>query len=736
MSDETAGNPANMPAGPSVLHPKPSSKSDGVKTKPGSKRRPVDPLKPKQPLSAYVFYSKDAFKQLKGKGTDHQSRVKFLSDGWAALPKEERQKYEEMAEVESERYKREMAAYRQKHLQKTKEPRLSGKTQEAQVPAAEKKIIKSVPMATSRDESGELWSFPAFSAEFLENNRKLEEQHRVLKEKIVLVKEESGQLEAEVRRLNGAVSLLDGETKEREALTAACEAYSKAIKNLIVSEFSSLVIPASGGLPAIQPKADNVMVYCKRLREAFKNGVCPPNFHSYRELFRQTNWEIFFPGVVGRRMVRQFSSASNHYDVVICGGGMVGLAAALAFARDPTTRAQRVVVIEQGKPPKTDPVPNEAPYGLRSVALNPSTVRFLERNGAWEHVHRWGTIRSLQVWESVIADSRITFESDEIARVVENDELIRVMKIALKDGDVEFRYGANLKAVELPRDSSSVAKLTLEGDEITASLVVGADGAKSLVRKAMPNSARSLTWEYDQQAVVANVNFSLDCVENEIGWQRFLKTGPIAYLPLTTSMSNLIWSTTRNHAKDLMKLSDEDFLLAVNDAFVSANDDAMSPLVDSVMKFARQVSVTNPPSVAQLPPRAVSVSKRASFPIAAAHAVNYVAPRGVLIGDAAHRVHPMAGMGVNLGFGDVDCLHRVVGDALGLGGDIGTTASLYPYESERQRKNLTKMLGIDALYRLYRAQFLPIALARGIGLTLTDSLVPVKSWIMDQASRY
>jgi 2-polyprenyl-6-methoxyphenol hydroxylase-like FAD-dependent oxidoreductase len=136
-----------------------------------------------------------------------------------------------------------------------------------------------------------------------------------------------------------------------------------------------------------------------------------------------------------------------------------------------------------------------------------------------------------------------------------------------------------------------------------------------------------------------------------------------------------------------------------------------------------------------IPRRVTGTSKRGSFPIAVAHSANYVSPRAVLVGDAAHRIHPMAGQGVNLGFADVFSLTRRLSNAVQQGADVGATSHLYPYETERQRRNVLKLMGIDALYRLYRAQFLPVALARAVGLNLTDTMGPVKSWIIDQASR-
>jgi 2-polyprenyl-6-methoxyphenol hydroxylase-like FAD-dependent oxidoreductase len=148
----------------------------------------------------------------------------------------------------------------------------------------------------------------------------------------------------------------------------------------------------------------------------------------------------------------------------------------------------KILLVERGKPPPVSVPDQNSDYGIRTVALNPTTVKFLEQSGAWQHVRRWGVIKQLRVWESTISDTLITFdgapENDgEIARVVENDEVVRVMKAAVDEANercgrsvVEFKYGASLDKVCLPHSVASMASVVVDGSPINANLVIGSDG--------------------------------------------------------------------------------------------------------------------------------------------------------------------------------------------------------------------------------------------------------------------
>ncbi|KOB66577.1 Ubiquinone biosynthesis monooxygenase COQ6, partial [Operophtera brumata] len=166
-----------------------------------------------------------------------------------------------------------------------------------------------------------------------------------------------------------------------------------------------------------------------------------------------------------------------------------------------------------------------------------------------------------------------------------------------------------------------------------------------------------LAWNYDQMGVVATLYLAEEGT-NSTAWQRLLPTGPVALLPLDSKRSSLVWSTWKDNAKELLQLPEEQFIDALNDALVifkGANSTAWQRLLPTgtvaLLPLGSRRCLLLPPSV-----RAIVPASRAAFPLGFGHSTKYIAPGVALIGDAAHRVHPLAGQGVNLGFGDVNHL--------------------------------------------------------------------------------
>ncbi|KAK0096953.1 hypothetical protein PV326_003755 [Microctonus aethiopoides] len=264
--------------------------------------------------------------------------------------------------------------------------------------------------------------------------------------------------------------------------------------------------------------------------------------------------------------------------------------------------------------------------------------------------------------------------------------------------------------------------------------IIGADGVNSRVRQSM--KLQYLKWNYDQMGIVATVKLS-EPTENVVAWQRFLPTGPVALLPLTDSLSSLVWSMTTEEAKRLLKVSEEEFVDALNDALWKVYpkngivESGMAALQQLLEQFSLQTGVSR-----QLQPSISNIveGSRAAFPLGFGHSTSYVANGVALIGDAAHRVHPLAGQGVNLGFGDVTVLVQVLEEAVRSGSILGDTIHLTKYETLRQRHNVPTMLAIDALHRLYKGTAAPVVLARSLGLQLVNALGPVKKILMDHAA--
>lgn len=431
------------------------------------------------------------------------------------------------------------------------------------------------------------------------------------------------------------------------------------------------------------------------------------------------------------------SSPDHHYDIVISGGGMVGFAMACSLGRSQRLSDRKILLLEGG-PNKTWQLPEE--FSNRVCALNAHTRSFFRKLGVWEHIGhlRAQPVHRMQVWESC-SEAMITFDGQDqedgiIAHIVENDVTLHSIKKHIPD-HVEVEYDAKVEGYQIPKDTTSRVLLSLaDGRTISTDLLIGADGAKSLVRRNM--GVQYVGWEYDQMGVVATLQLS-EAVDNTVAWQRFLPTGPVALLPLSDDRSSLVWSTTREQATHLLGLSEEDFTDTLNRAIWDESE--TDPRVKSIHQAWLRVLETLVPGesaeIHQLPPSVAQVlpGTRGAFPLGLGHAVHYVSPRVALIGDAAHRVHPLAGQGVNLGFGDVAALTRCLESSVLLGAPLGDEQALYQYEKERQKYNVATMASIDGLYRLYNTAAPPLVLLRSLGLSAVNVMSPLKRQIMVHA---
>lgn len=436
------------------------------------------------------------------------------------------------------------------------------------------------------------------------------------------------------------------------------------------------------------------------------------------------------------------AAESEIYDVIVSGGGLVGSAMASAIGSSEILSQKRVLLLEGG-PPINPKATLQEKYSNRVTALSPGSVNFLKNIDCWERIcqMRMKPVKRMQVWESC-SMSAISFNrpalEEEIAFIVENHVILKSVaeKLALLKNRVDVLYGVKAIHYDLPTDNSKLVSLKLQdGKKLKTKLLIGADGYNSLVRKTM--KVLYISWNYKQQAIVATLNFA-EPIENIVAWQKFLPTGPIAILPLTDTSSSLVWTVTPSMAQNLMSMSEDSFTDALNSSLWIEKD--AHPIVKNVSSSVDKLLNTlfpNSGSVLQLPPSILSVDEgsRATFPLGLGHATKYVGHQVALIGDAAHRVHPLAGLGVNLGFGDVKSLVRKLEESVNNGNEIGHPHALTTYETERQRHNVPVMMGIDGLNRLYSNEFVPAMLLRSVGLQLTNISSPLKKQLMDIASR-
>ncbi|XP_026477751.1 ubiquinone biosynthesis monooxygenase COQ6, mitochondrial-like [Ctenocephalides felis] len=201
---------------------------------------------------------------------------------------------------------------------------------------------------------------------------------------------------------------------------------------------------------------------------------------------------------------------------------------------------------------------------------------------------------------------------------------------------------------------------------------IGAEGANSLVRREM--GTPYMSWMYGQMGVVATLELDEAAAPNETAWQRFIPGGPVALLPLGSNISSLVWSVPVDRSKQLLKMTSEEFVFELNNALDQRYPQSVLVREASgALRSALRLVGMDCGSTTISPPRikAVAEGSRAAFPLGFGHSSSYVQDRVALIGDAAHRVHPLAGQGVNLGFGDAATLSTLLGDAVYRGAEIG-----------------------------------------------------------------
>ncbi|XP_021694709.1 ubiquinone biosynthesis monooxygenase COQ6, mitochondrial [Aedes aegypti] len=426
---------------------------------------------------------------------------------------------------------------------------------------------------------------------------------------------------------------------------------------------------------------------------------------------------------------------AEFYDIIIAGGGMVGTTLACSLGKNPRLADRRILLLEAATGFKQ---PSTETYSNRVSAISKGTHRLMKAIGAWEQIEatRVKPVLKMQVWDAC-SDALITFNYDDLADniswIVENDVLLASVYRQLEGvKNVDIRYGARMEGCGLIRDGAEMSTVRLSnGEQLQCELLVGADGYNSLVRRTM--GVDNFTLAYDQMGVVATLKLGGAAANNVTAWQRFLPTGPVALLPLNDEMSSLVWSTSISEAKRLLHLDDHSFVAALNEALTKSYP--RNNVIEEVLKNVNSFITSTTGQRLEQPPlvEAVVEKSRAAFPLGLGHTSTYVGHGVCLIGDAAHRVHPLAGQGVNLGFGDVQCLTDVLADANYSGLGLNNLAQLVKYEQERLRHNVPVILTTHGLQRLYTTDFPPIVGLRSIGLTITNSLPPVKKFLMNYA---
>ncbi|CAF3390922.1 unnamed protein product [Rotaria sp. Silwood1] len=415
---------------------------------------------------------------------------------------------------------------------------------------------------------------------------------------------------------------------------------------------------------------------------------------------------------------------TENVDITIAGGGLVGSAMALAFASSPLFKSHKIVLLEsQSKLPQ---VSKNKPYSNRVCALNAQSINLFQKLGAWD------LMKSIH---SVIAfDQEHQPDNDSLAYIVENDLIQSCLLDRLKQFNIEPRLNSKVKNFEYEENSIRI-QLQDEKINLRTGLLIAADGYQSSIREMARIS--TMQWDYSQYGVVATLQLADNMPDNVVAWQRFLPTGPIACLPLSNTHSSLVWTVPKSMHKTLMQLSDEQFVDEINKAFTSDahKQNGIISITERIRSYWQQLIPVSPTTF-QYPPVVINIEprSRAAFPLTLLNANQYARPRLVLIGDSAHRIHPMAGQGVNMGFGDVLCLINILEQAVRDGADFNSLTYLVDYERQRQLQCLARLLSIDSLNRLYSTNFSPTVALRSVGLSFVNEFLPLKKFFAKQAA--
>ncbi|PMJ90463.1 2-octaprenyl-3-methyl-6-methoxy-1,4-benzoquinol hydroxylase [Vibrio sp. 10N.261.55.A7] len=376
------------------------------------------------------------------------------------------------------------------------------------------------------------------------------------------------------------------------------------------------------------------------------------------------------------------------YEIAVVGGGMVGAAIAIGFAKQGRT----VVVIENKQPVHYD---EGQPRDIRVSAISHASVSLLERLGGWKHTvsMRVCPYRRLETWEH--PECRTRFHSDslglnELGYIVEN----RLIQLGLWQ---EFDQYSNLE-LRCPEKVETMAlgstnQITLQsGETIEASWVIGADGANSQVRQFAGIGITA--WDYRQHCMLINVETEKD--QQDITWQQFFPSGPRSFLPLGGHHASLVWYDTPKRIRQLQAM-DEGAL-------------------------RKEILTHFPQELGD-----ITVTDKGAFPLTRRHAQQYVKNRCVLLGDAAHTINPLAGQGVNLGFKDVvSLLDETDGKELNL-------ENLSRYESTRRQDNLVMQTGMDVFYKGFRSSNPLIKFVRNGVLKIADNSGRLKDEVLKYA---
>lgn len=385
------------------------------------------------------------------------------------------------------------------------------------------------------------------------------------------------------------------------------------------------------------------------------------------------------------------------YDLLIVGGGLAGNCLALALKDS----GLKIALIEENTRKQLD----ESPAGDRALALAAGTVTLLDALGAWQDVHRFATaIKAIHVSDrGHFGKTRLSAEKekvDALGYVITARDLEMHVARLLDQTSVEQLCPGRLTGLIAGKEIVNVSlNHNNQSMSFSAKLVVGADGGNSSVRKLLEMPQETI--DYGQTALVTTVSTSVP--HDNVAYERFTPFGPLAMLPMTANQCAVVWTRTHEDANTLLHCSDTEFLTELQRCFGYS-------LGELELK-----------------------SPHRAFPLSLVRAGKMIAHRTVMIGNAVHQLHPVAGQGFNLGLRDLALLAEMILSHQEADMDIGAVDCLTTYARRRQKDHDQTIGFTHSLVRVFSNDWLPLLLVRNMGLIALDQLPFAKTFLTRHA---